>query len=77
MANMDRRLGDYFKYNRFHVVDAVYNHASDAALLRMAGASEDELTTWSHYNDRNRPPKWLKDLGWYRDRHWQNVFWYH
>lgn len=82
LANMDRRLGDDFKYvaGRFRVVDSIYNHAPRAALIRMAGASEDEIRAWAHYQSRGKykPPTWLEQMGW-RDSegNWNNPFWYH
>lgn len=85
IKNIDRVLGDRFKYNRFTVLDAIQNHASVEALQRMAGASEDELITWaSAQPNRNGSsaekgtPFWLRNLGWYGDDgKWHNVFWYH
>lgn len=87
IRNMDAKLGDYFSYERLTVLDAVEHHASDDALVRMAGASEDELTTWAqaqtsaHQGERGsgqRTPGWLKNLGWRDERgKWHNVFWYH
>src|SRR5579859_3019901 len=47
IKNIDRHLGDRFGYNRFTVLDAIEHHATDDALIRMAGASEDELITWA------------------------------
>lgn len=89
MRNFDRVFGDEFSYEtggRFTVLNAVYHHASDEALIRMAGASEDELRTWAaaqqSKKNPNRPvaktPSWLRNLGW-NDEHgkWHNVFWYH
>lgn len=86
IKNIDRRLGDLFQYNRFTVLDAIRNHASTAALQRMAGASQDELQTWASFQaskrdptkPESRTPFWLKNLGWYgNDGKWHNVFWYH
>lgn len=78
IKNMDAKLGDYFSYNRFTVLDAIEHHANDQALLRMAGATEDELTTWAQAQTGGRKTAaWLKNLGWYDDGHWHNVFWYH
>jgi hypothetical protein len=77
---MDRKLGDYFGYNRFTVLEAIEHHASTEALARLAGASEDELTTWAAAQTRRAKstPHWLRTLGW-TDEHgkWHNVFWYH
>lgn len=80
VKNMDRKLGDYFSYNRFNVLDAIQHHASQEALAHMAGASEDELTTWASAQTRRgkSTPFWLRNLGWYgSDGKWHNVFWYH
>lgn len=86
IKNIDAKLGDRFSYNRFTVLDAIEHHASTEALQRMAGASEDELTTWAEAQQSKRNPRqpetrtpyWLKNLGWYGDdRKWHNVFWYH
>lgn len=79
IKNFDQKLGDRFKYNRFTVLDAIQHHSSAEALIRMAGASEDELITWASAQRKGKPtPSWLKSLGW-NDEHgkWHNVFWYH
>lgn len=78
--NFDRQLGDTFKYNRSTVVNAIQNHASVAALRRMAGASEDELLTWASVQKRygKSTPSWLRNMGWVDEKgKWNNVFWYH
>lgn len=87
IANMDKKLGDYFGYNRFTVLEAIEHHASQEALARLAGASEDELTTWAQAQTAYRmgrkgsgqkTPHWLRTLGWTDERgKWHNVFWYH
>lgn len=79
IKNMDAKLGDYFSYNRFTVLDAIEHHASTEALTRLAGASEDELTTWASAQTRRskNTPHWLRTLGWVSDGKWHNVFWYH
>jgi hypothetical protein len=86
IKNMDTKLGDYIKYKRESVINAIEHHASIAALTRMAGASEDELRTWASWQrsklNPSKPesdtPYWLRNLGWYNDdNEWQNIFWYH
>lgn len=80
IKNIDAKIGDYFSYNRATVLDAIQHHASSEALIRMAGASEDELVTWasSQTAKGKRTPHWLKNLGWYGDDgKWHNIFWYH
>jgi hypothetical protein len=80
IKNMDTKLGDYFSYNRFTILDAIEHHASTEALQRLAGASEDELTTWAAAQTRRskNTPQWLRTLGWTDDRgKWHNIFWYH
>lgn len=87
--NMDAKLHDHVNkygeiatYNRFAVLDAVEKHASDAALRRMAGASEDELTAWASYQkprsfEGKETPEFVRSLGWHDGGKWHNVFWYH
>lgn len=87
ITNFDKQIGDYFSYNRLTVLDAVEHHATDEALARMAGATEDELTTWAqaqtsrHKGRRGsaeKTPAWLRTLGWTDEKgKWHNVFWYH
>jgi hypothetical protein len=85
--NMRAMLGDRLRYNDKAVRKTVYNHASDEALRRMAGASADELETWAEAQRRysyttksNRKivtPEWIRSLGWSDNGRWRNVFWYH
>jgi len=81
--NMRAKLGDTYQWNDKKVKDAIYFHASDDALRRMAGASEDELSTWAESQKRysykgKATPEWLRSLGWYDGKgKWRNVFWYH
>lgn len=87
IANMDRAFGERLKYNRFNVLDAIENHASEAALRRMANASPDELEHWAEYQRRNSyttrngdrqvTPGFVRSLGWSDHGRWRNVFWYH
>lgn len=86
MANIDRVLDfqdPFSEANRTAVLDAVEHHASDAALRRMANASEDELKQWAKYQRARsykgkQTPDWVRDLGWRDDNgKWRNVFWYH
>jgi len=87
IANMDKHLGGpYEPYNRTNVIYAIEHHATDDALRRMAGASEDELRSWASAQTRThkggkgsaeRTPQWLANLGWYSGEKWNNIFWYH
>ena len=89
IKNMDAMLtdrvnkyGEIANYNRFTVLDAIENHATDSALRRMAGASESELAGWAEFQARRSfkgkaTPEFVSSLGWYDDGEWHNVFWYH
>lgn len=87
LKNMDAKLGDRFAYNR-DTVQLALGHASDDALRRMAGASDDELDSWAEFQRRygytsksgrkQETPEWLRSLGWVNKKgKWVNVFWYH
>lgn len=80
--NMDDKLGDDFKWNAFAVRDAIDHKANMEALIRMAGASEDELRTWASYqtkrgNKNYKPTTFNRDLNWYDSGSRGNIFWYH
>lgn len=83
LANVRYHLSDYFKYEDFSVVEQVYEHASPEALKAMALMSEDELISLAHVQDQSEflpnLPRGLttKDIGYYKNHEWHNIFWYH
>lgn len=77
LANWDRQLGDYFKFNRFTILENI-DHASPETLSMIAGASENELTEWASYQDRKGAPQFVRASGWKDEKEqWHSVFWYH
>lgn len=83
LANVRYYLSDYFKYNDQNVVSAIYDYASPEALRAMAMMSEDELISLAHVQDESEflpdLPRGLttRDIGYYRNHEWHNIFWYH
>lgn len=81
--NADSALsGESFQYNKFTVKDAIYNHASVDALMKIANASDDELMKWARAQTPGQAkrlvPGWKPDFGWSDDNgKWHNIFWYH
>ena len=69
--------------DRTTILDAIENHASEQALIRMANASEAELKDWARYQKAysykgKKTPEWVRSLGWTDGNgKWHNIFWYH
>lgn len=92
LANMERHLGMYVKYNDFNVIaraEDVYPHKSQQVLRVIAQASENELLSWASVQDVNGAPPdidafpnlpaglTVDDVGYYTNGKWNNIFWYH
>lgn len=76
--NVNRQLGDYFKFNVMRVVDNIIAHGSPKTLRLIANATEDQMTSWARYSDPEEAPQFIRAAGWYDEKgNWHNIFFYH
>lgn len=82
LTNMQNRLGDYFKWNMFAVVENI-SHSTPAVLYAMAMATEDELMQFAFVQSPDEDAQLPYGLTprdiFYQDDNgkWINPFWYH